>query len=161
MPIKGTKSLGASKITTLVTAYTTELAIAPAAGHVSVYIDLADADAHREVEVKERLQNLIDYARERDWGRRINNTTRYYYMFLYGSKTSIVTATDRTDIEEGMVAIGINTAVLSGNRGSIILNTCFKEIMDWMREKGNVIQKEAVLFDGDDTVTLDGEGVVY
>lgn len=160
MPIKGTKLLEASKITTVISAYTTALPVAPASGHVSVFVDLALTDQHREVEVIERLRNLMEYAREDNYAREVA-TTRYYRMPINGAKNSIVSTTTSTSIAVGMVAIGVNTAVISGNYGSLIIDACFKEVIDWMREQASITGLELVAFDGDNVVTMDGERTVW
>lgn len=134
MPVKGTKLLEAVKGSTVISTYVTALPVAPAAGTLAVYVDLAVADQHRGVEVSDRLSTLIDRAREINYNRP-TATTIYLRMPLNGGKDSIVVTTLSTDIVEGDVAIGINTAIISGNRGSILLDSCFGQIIDWMGEQ--------------------------
>jgi len=133
MPVKGTKSLEAGKLTTVISTYTTELPVFPASDHLSIYVDLAAEDQHREVEVRERLKDLINRAREEDY-RRPSSGTSYYYMPIAGARSSILFTTTSTLVVEGMVAIGIAGDVRGGGKGSIILDACWKEITDWLAE---------------------------
>ena len=225
MPVKGTKALEATKGSTVITTYTTEVPVAPAAGTLAIYVDLAAEDQHRQMEVAERLGELIDRAREENYDRDTGSTTLYYFTRLRDGKAgiqrtidpsslvleyepvdgtvinfvdggglddtitddtasflsegfvagedvvitgstsndgtyspTIVTASTMTfatgtlvateegingvtftstikAISEGDVAIGINTEVLSGNRGSLLLDSCFQQIIDWMSEQ--------------------------
>lgn len=225
MPVQGTKLLEAVKGATVISTYVSGTPIAPAAGALAVYVDLAVEDRHREVEVIERLGNLIDRAREENYDRASGVDTLYYFMRLRDGKEGIQktidpsslvleyeppdgtvidfvdglleddTITDSTAgflvegfeagkdvvvtgstsndgtytptavtagtmtfatgtlaatepgingvtftstikaISEGDVAIGINTSILSGNRGSMLIDSCFQQIIDWMAEQ--------------------------
>ena len=137
MPVKATKLLEAVKGTTVLSTYVTGAPVAPAAGTLAVYVDLAAADQHREVEVIGKLTNLIDRARELNYSRP-SVTTQYYRMPLNGSKDSIVATTLSTAIVEGDIAIGIEGSVIGGSRGSILLDSCFEQIIDWMSEQGRL-----------------------
>lgn len=134
MPIKGTKALEAVKSTTVVTTYTTEEAVAPAAGHLAVYIDVAAADAHRRLEIWNKLKTLMDRAREINYGK---PTAAAYYLRvpIDGSKASIALTATRTLIVEGDVALGISASVRSGDSGSILFDSCFEQIIDKMFEQ--------------------------
>lgn len=138
MPVKGTKALDAVKKTTVITTYVTALPVAPAAGHLSVYVDQAVASQHREMEVGVRLKELIDRAREENYNRPTAVTTVYYVMNIDAGKDSIRTTTVSTTIVAGDIAIGINTTVLSGSRGSALIDVAFKEIIDWLGEQGRL-----------------------
>ena len=135
MPVKGTKLLEAVKKTTVISTYTTGALVAPAAGHLSVYVDLAAADQHRFLEVANRLEDLINRAREENYRRPAASTTCYYYVYLKDSKAGIVFTTTSTAVVEGMVAIGIHADVRSGSRGSILLDSCWKGIIEWLGEQ--------------------------
>jgi len=134
MPVKSTKLLEAVKGTTVISTYVTGAPVAPAAGTLAVYVDLAATDQHRAVEVAGKLTNLIDRAREAGFNRP-SVTTQYYRMPIDGGKDSIVATTTSTDIVEGDVAIGIEGSVLAGGRGSILLDSCFRQLIDWMSEQ--------------------------
>lgn len=134
MPVKGTKALEAVKGTTVITTYVTGAPVAPAAGTLAVYVDLAAADQHRQVEVLNRLRMLVDRAREVNYKRPLV-TTLYFRMPLDGGKNSIEDTTTSTEVVEGDVALGINTAVLSDSRGSLLIDSCFQQIIDWMSEQ--------------------------
>lgn len=225
MPVKGTKVLEAVKGSTVISTYVTGSPVAPAAGTLAVYVDLAASDQHRKMEVAERVGELIDRAREENYDRDTGSTTLYYFTRLRDGKGGIQKTTDpsslilnyepvdgtvidfvdggggddtiidSTDgfleagflagqsitvtgstsndgiyvptavtastmtfatgtlvateegingvdftadikaIAEGDVAIGINTGVLSGNRGSLLLDSCFQQIIDWLMEQ--------------------------
>jgi hypothetical protein len=137
MPVKSTKLLGGAKHGTVLATYTTGAAVAPATGHLSAYVDLAVTDQHREVEVSERLKDLINRAREEDY-RRPSSTTCYYYMALNGSRASILFSTNRLLILEGMVAIGIEGSIRGGGKGSLLFDSCWKEMLDWANEQGRL-----------------------
>ncbi len=132
--VKGTKALEAVKSTTVVTTYTSGAPVAPAAGHLSVYFDLATADEHRALEISNKLRTLIDRAREINYGK---PTAAAYYLRvpLDGTKNSIVATSTSTDIVQGDVAIGISATVRSGESGSILFDSCFQQIMDKMWEQ--------------------------
>lgn len=134
MPVKGTKALEAVKGTTAITTYVSGAPVAPAAGTLAVYVDLAAADQHREVEVGNRLRDLVNRARENEYGGRVA-TTLYYRMPIDGSRSSIVSTTLSTDIVEGDVAIGIEASVRAGAHGSVLLDSCFQQIVDYMAEQ--------------------------
>lgn len=132
--VKGTKLLEAVKTTTLVTAYTSGAPVAPAAGTLAVYVDLATADAHRHLEIVTKLRTLIDRAREIDYNKP-TATALYLRCPINGSKEDIVVTTTSTAIVAGDVAIGISATVRSGENGSVLLDSCFQQIIDRMREQ--------------------------
>jgi len=138
MPVKGTKLLEAAKKITAISTYTTALPVAPAAGHISVYVDLAAADQHREVEVSSRLKDLINRAREEDY-RRPAGTTCYWRVPLMSGPKDIVFTTTNTTIAVGMVAIGVNASVLTGGFGSLLLDVCWQEIIEWLHEQDRLM----------------------
>lgn len=134
MPVKITKSLTQSKHEALITTYVTGAPVAPVAGHVAVYVDLAAGDQHRGVEVQARLKELADAAREQDYDRP-GSTTTYWRLDIDEVKADIVKTTTSTSIVEGMVAIGVEGTVISGSRGSIIIDAALKEIIEWANEQ--------------------------
>ncbi len=134
MPVKGTKALEAVKKTTVVTDYTTGAPVAPAAGTLAVYIDLAAADQHRAVEIANKLRSLVDRAREANYGKS-TAAALYYRVELNGSKESIEETATSTDIVEGDVAIGISATVRSGKSGSILFDSCLTQIVEYMAEQ--------------------------
>ena len=139
MPVKGTKALEAVKKSTVISTYTTALPVAPAVGHIAVYVDLAAADQHQKMETINALKELIDRAREENYRRPSGSTTCYYYVGAGpGRKSQITFTTTSTEIQEKMVAIGIEASVRSGSKGSLLLDTCWKEIIDWMSEQGRL-----------------------
>jgi hypothetical protein len=132
--VKATKALESVKQTTVITTYTSGAPVAPAAGTLAVYFDLASADEHRAVEMANKLKTLIDRAREINYGK--PTATAYYLRCpLNGSKSSIVLTTDATDIVTGDVAIGVSATVRSGKSGSILFDSCFQQIIDRMFEQ--------------------------
>lgn len=135
MPVKGTKVLQAVKSTTVISTFVTGAPVAPADVHLSVYVDLASAGQHRYLEVKERLKELINRAREENYRRPAGAVAGYYYTYLNKGKSGITFTTLATDIVEGMVAIGIGATVRNESKGSIILDACWTEIIDWMSEQ--------------------------
>lgn len=132
--VKGTKALEAVKSTTVVTTYTSGAPVAPVAGTLAVYLDLATADEHRAVEIANKLRNLIDRAREINYGK---PTAAAYYLRvpLNGTKDSIEATATSTEIVQGDVAIGISASVRSGESGSILFDSCFQQIIDKMFEQ--------------------------
>lgn len=132
--VKGTKALEAVKQTTVVTTYTSGAPVAPAAGTLAVYFDLATADEHRGLEISNKLQTLIDRARELNYSKP-TAAAIYLRCPLNGSKADIEVTTTSTDIVAGDVAIGISATVRSGESGSILFDSCFKQIMDKMWEQ--------------------------
>ena len=134
MPVKGEKALNASKHTTAITTYTTGAPVGPTTSSLAIYVDLAAADQHRIVEVYERLKDLMNRAMEEDY-RRPGSGTFYYYMPINGARADITYTLLGADIVEGTVAIGMSGNVKGGGRGSNIMNTCWKEIRDWMMEQ--------------------------
>ena len=133
MPYKGTKALEAVKPTTVISTYTTGVPIAPAAGHLSIYIDLVDTILYRKLEILNRIRELVNRAREENY-RRPAGTTCYYIVNLDLDKSQIIFTTTLLDISNGEVAIGIHADVLTGSRGSVLLDACFKEIMQVVQE---------------------------
>lgn len=127
--IKGTKALEAVKQDTVVTTYTSGAPVAPAAGTLAVYFDLATADEHRGLEISTKLKTLIDRARELNYSKP-TAAAIYLRCPLNGSKSSIEVTTDATDIVAGDVAIGISATVRSGDSGSILFDSCFQQIME-------------------------------
>lgn len=134
MPLKATKALEDVKGNTVVSTYLTGAAVAPEVGHLSIYVDLLSEDQHREVEIRERLADLISRAREEDYLRPTVITTVYYRMNLNESRADITSTVLNTDIVEGDVAIGISAEVVVGGRGSLLIDSCFREIVDFMGE---------------------------
>jgi hypothetical protein len=223
-PLKAQKLLEDVKFNTVISSYTTEVLVAPAAGSVAIYIDIAAAKLNRRLEIEERLKDLIDAAREDNYGRPAT-TTIYYTKNLDGSNivkttnplessvvfaptdggstisfvadteidtildsgnrfvssgllldqeitianaatagnnvtffpinivagtisleggtvvdglgTNNITFTGRNlpEVTRGMVAIAIGSTVLSGGKGSIIIDAAFREILDYVREQ--------------------------
>ena len=132
--IKGEKALLDVKSKTAVTEYTSGAPVAPTAGCLAVYLDLADSDEHRSLEISTKLQNLFDRARESNY-EKPTATTLYFRVPLDGSKHSIESTTTSTDIVQGDVAIGISASLRSGANGSLLFDTCFKQIVDKMYEQ--------------------------
>ena len=132
--VKGTKALESVKQDTVVTLYTSGAPVAPAAGTLAVYFDLADADEHRAVEIANKLKTLIDRARELNYSKP-TAAAIYLRCPLNGSKSSIEVTTTSTDIVAGDVAIGISATVRSGESGSILFDSCFQQIIDRMWEQ--------------------------
>jgi hypothetical protein len=136
--VKGEKALLGVKRSTKVTEYTSGAPVAPASGCLAVYADMGDGDEHRSLEILTKLQNLSDRARESDY-LKPTNTTLYFRVPLDGSKHSIESTTDSTDIVQGDVAIGIHASLRSGEGGSILFDSCFKQIFDNMFESYGMI----------------------
>ena len=134
MPVKFTKAIEAVKKTTVLSTYVTALPVAPASGHLAAYVDLAAADQHRDLEVVARLAELINRAREEDY-RRPSSTTCYYYTTLVNGKSRITFTLTSTDIVEGAVAIGIEGTVRGGTKGSMIMDSCWNEMIAWANEQ--------------------------
>lgn len=131
LTIKGTKALEAVKSTTIVTAYTSGSPVAPVAGTLAVYIDLATGNEHRGVEIANKLQTLIDRAREINYEK---PTSAAYYLRcpINGSKHDIEETATSTAIVANDVAIGISATVRAGKNGSILFDECFKQIIEVM-----------------------------
>ena len=127
--IKGERGLLAADDTIAVTTYVSGAPVAPASGCLAIYVDTADADDHRLLEISTKLQNLFDRAREINYGKPVA-TTLYLRVPLDGSKAGITETTTSTDIVQGDVAIGINANVISGENGSILFDSCFQRIKD-------------------------------
>jgi len=136
--VKGEKALEAVKQATIITAYTSGAPVAPAAGTLAVYFDLADADEHRAVEIANKLRTLVDRAREIDYNKP-TAAALYLRCPLNGGKADIEVTIDETDIIAGDVAIGISATIRSGESGSILFDACFQQVIERMFENwGNV-----------------------
>ena len=118
MPVKGTKLLEGLKKSTVIATYTTEIPVAPAAGHVSVFADLASGDRHRHVEVTARMKELMAFAREDNYSRPLTADT-FYLVPLKGSKNDIVKVADAVvDIDE--VAITQSASVVFAENEAVM-----------------------------------------
>jgi hypothetical protein len=134
LSIKGEKILQGNKTSVVVTDYVSGAPVAPSAGCLAIYLDLGDDDEHRAVEVEGKLMALINRARESNY-LKPTATTLYFRVPLNGSKNSIESTTTSTDIVEGDVAIGIEASVRSGAHGSLLFDSCFRQIRDNMWEQ--------------------------
>lgn len=134
MPVKITKTTTQSKHQAAITTYTTGSPVLPATDHVSIYVDLAVADQHRALEVQNRLKELADYMRENDYGRPTAGTL-FWRMGIEDTKADIVQTGTSSSIVEGMIAIGINSAVRAASFGSTIIDACIKELVEWANEQ--------------------------
>lgn len=157
--VKGTKALLAGKASTAVTEYTSGAAVAPAAGTLAVYLDMGDGDEHRAVEIETKLQTLIDRARESDY-MKPTEATLYFRCPLNGSKQSIEATTDRLDIIEGDVAIGISASVRAGENGSILFDSCFHQIIDKMWEQWGSVDATPSILVNTGAAVDEGDSVV-
>jgi hypothetical protein len=134
MTIKATKELEGLKTSVTVSSYTSGAPVAPAAGHVSVYVDATGTDQdYRRVEITNNLQMLRDRAREVNYTRP-DSTTVYFRVPIGGSKADIEVTTTSTAVVAGDVAIGFSASVLTGNKGSLIIDTCCEQLGDFLRE---------------------------
>ena len=158
--VKGERALLGTKRSTKVTSYTSGAAVAPASGCLAVYMDMATGDEHRSLEITNKLQNLFDRARESNY-LKPTNTTVYFRVPLNGSKHDIEHTTDRLDIVQGDMAIGIHASLRSGKSGSTLFDSCFQQIRDAMFESyGEVDPTPAVAVNTGGTVLEGGTLVV-
>lgn len=138
MPVKGTKDFDQSKHETVVTTFVSGTPIAPAAGHVSVYTDLASTFVPG-VTVESRLNELIDRARESAFGGPTAADIYFHTPVVLGGKHNILVTTDPLDIVSGHVGIGISSAVRSAGPSTLMIMTSLKEIIQWMGETGHLV----------------------
>lgn len=157
--VKGSKLLEDVKGNTVVTTYTSGSPVAPAAGTLAVYFDLADADEHRAVEIANRLKELISRARELNYSKP-TAAAIYLRCPLNGSKHDIEVTTDSTDIVLHDVAIGISATVRSGESGSILFDSCFQQIIDKMWEQYGAVDSAPTVAVNTGATVDQGDSVV-
>ena len=153
MAIKAQKLLEAVKKTTVLSTYLTGAAVAPSAGAVAIYVDLVDADAHRFLEIQTKLKTLFDRAREEEYSRPLT-ADRFWISPLDGSKSDILSTPTVGLITSGEIAIGIDATVITGDKGSVLLDSCLKQILEHMAENGSITDAS------DPTITVDDSGTV-
>lgn len=129
----GQRTLLGVKGSATVFGFVSGAATAPAADSIRIYIDLADGQEHRWLEVRNKVLQLMDRAREDNYGRPVA-TTRYYRTPLDGGKDAIESTTNPLLIVSGDVAIGINTSLISANYGSLLFDSGFKQLFEFLQE---------------------------
>lgn len=135
MPVKGTKTVDQGYDDVVISTYVSGAAVAPGAGELSVYADLAVTDQHRELEVYEAVKELLDHAREADYDRP-DTVDRFY---LYTLATHQITQSNlNTAIVEGMVAIAMDGAVRASGIDSTILDAEWRVVLEKLKDMGRL-----------------------
>ena len=129
----GQRTLLGVKGSATIFGYASGAAAAPAADTIRIYVDMADGQEHRWLEVRNKVFQLMDRAREDNYGRPVV-TTRYYRAPIGGGKDAIESTTDPLDIVSGDVAIGIDTSLISADYGSVLFDSGFKQLFEFLQE---------------------------
>lgn len=133
MGIMAEKTLDESKHQTTITTFLTGEAVSPTTGHIAIYTDITAADAHRALEIQEKLRTLFNRAMEENY-RRPSSGAIYWAVPIDGSKADIHVLGIISNLLPGEVAIGMSGNVRGGSRGSTILNAAYKRVLEWMNE---------------------------
>ena len=107
--------------------------VAPAANNIAVVTMLAAADAHRHLEVQNRVLECIQHLREKNFfdGTAADLLVR---VPLDGTKAGIVNSGTFNTIVTGDVAITIDAALRNPGAKNWVVNA-FKQILDHMNEQ--------------------------
>lgn len=141
----------------------TTAVIAPSANQIAIVTMLAAADAHRLLEVQQKVRECINYAREKTWFEDLA-TDIFVAIKLDGSKGSARSDTVFTNFVTGDVGITIDGATRIGGSKNWI-EEAYQQTLDWMSEEARLtvpivfatgILTAAAQVTADDTVTIQG-----
>lgn len=135
MPYKVTRALSERKEDTAISSYVTASPVAPAAGHISIYVDLAADQMYREKEIHARIKDLRDALRDKNYARPETGDT-YATMPIHGGKGNVTIGTLITPVADGTISIGIDAAIQAANKPSQFIDACIGEMLDYFRENG-------------------------
>jgi hypothetical protein len=135
MPYSIAKAILEKKDDTTIASYVTAAPVAPAAGDVMIYVDLIDGQLYRKVEIASRVKELAARMREENYSRPLI-ADAFWSIPIGGAKGSIVQGATSAGVVDGTISIGVDATIVAGTNGSILIDSCIEQMMQYLRENG-------------------------